>query len=71
MPFGLKKQISAEVELVVRQPPVISNNSTTSLLLMEGQTAVLKCYASGYPRPIIFWRRENYEVLPTGGSMNR
>lgn len=71
MSLGLKKQVSAEVELMVRLPPVISDNSTRSLLLLEGQTAVLKCYADGYPRSIIFWKRENYKVLPTGVSVNR
>lgn len=71
MSLGFKKQVSAEVELVVRQPPVIYDNTTRSLLLVEGQTAVLRCYAGGYPRPTIFWRRENYEILPTGGSINR
>ncbi|KAH0953776.1 hypothetical protein HN011_009704 [Eciton burchellii] len=63
--------ISAEVELQVRRPPIISDNSTQSLVVSEGQPVQLECYASGFPLPRISWRRENNAILPTGGSIYR
>lgn len=35
--ISLSNKISAEVELQVRRPPVISDNSTNSLVVSEGQ----------------------------------
>ncbi|XP_043475593.1 lachesin-like [Leptopilina heterotoma] len=61
--------ITADVELHVRRPPVINDNSTRSLVVSEGQTVQLECYADGYPTPRIFWRRENNVDLPTGGTV--
>lgn len=55
--FSLKVLISltdketAEVPLIVRRPPVISDNSTRSVVVVEGQDVELKCFASGYPPP--------------------
>lgn len=63
--------INAEVELQVRRPPIISDNSTQSLVVSEGQPVMLECYASGFPLPRISWRRENNAILPTGGSIYR
>lgn len=62
-------KISAEVELQVRRPPVISDNSTRSVVVSEGQPVRLECYANGWPIPRISWRRENNAILPTGGSI--
>lgn len=59
------------MELQVRRPPIISDNSTRSIVVSEGQTVLLECYAGGYPRPKISWRRENNAILPTGGSIFR
>ncbi|XP_043475633.1 lachesin-like isoform X1 [Leptopilina heterotoma] len=61
--------ITADVELRVRQPPVISDNSTRSLVVSETQPVQLECYAGGYPTPRISWRRENNVILPTGGAI--
>lgn len=60
MVIGLHNIISAEVELKVRGPPMIHDNSTSSMVVMEGQQVILECYASGYPSPRIFWKRENH-----------
>eukprot|EP00102_Acyrthosiphon_pisum_P003905 XP_001946918.2 PREDICTED: lachesin-like [Acyrthosiphon pisum] len=57
--IGLHDIISAEVELKVRGPPMIHDNSTSSMVVMEGQQVTLKCYARGYPSPRIYWKREN------------
>ncbi|XP_044017946.1 lachesin isoform X2 [Aphidius gifuensis] len=65
---SLNSRISAEVELQVRRPPFISDNSTRSTVVSEGQPVTLECYAGGFPQPKISWRRENNAILPTGGS---
>jgi len=59
-------KVSAEVKLSVRRPPVISDNSTQSVVASEGSEVQMECYASGYPTPTITWRRENNAILPTG-----
>ncbi|PSN51322.1 Lachesin [Blattella germanica] len=69
--ISLNNRISAEVDLQVRRPPIISDNSTRSLVVSEGQSVKLECYAGGYPPPRITWRRENNAILPTGGSIYR
>lgn len=71
MLLGLNNKISAEVELEVRRPPIISDNSTRSLVVNEGQPVKLECYAGGFPMPRVSWRRENNAILPTGGSIYR
>ncbi|CAG0887216.1 unnamed protein product [Darwinula stevensoni] len=67
----VQNRITADVLLSVRQPPVISDNSTRSVVVSEGQSVTLECYASGYPLPRVSWRRENNAVLPTGGAIYR
>lgn len=69
--IALNNKITAEVDLQVRRPPVISDNSTRSAIVSEGQQVTLECYANGYPPPRISWRRENNAILPTGGSIYR
>ncbi|XP_017875313.1 lachesin isoform X2 [Ceratina calcarata] len=69
--ISLNNHVSANVELQVRRPPIISDNSTRSLVVTEGQPVQLECYAGGFPAPRISWRRENNAILPTGGSIYR
>ncbi|XP_077290004.1 septate junction protein lachesin [Arctopsyche grandis] len=69
--ISTNNKISADVELQVRRPPIISDNSTRSIVVNEGQNAHMECYAGGFPPPIISWRRENNAILPTGGSIHR
>ncbi|CAH1163067.1 unnamed protein product [Phaedon cochleariae] len=64
-------RVTAEVELQVRRPPFISDNSTRSIVVSEGEAVEMECYAGGYPSPRISWRRENNAILPTGGSIYR
>lgn len=64
--LSVNNKISADVELSVRRPPVISDNSTQSLVVSEGKPVQMECYAGGYPHPTITWRRENNAILPTG-----
>ncbi|KAL5236967.1 hypothetical protein ACI65C_004377 [Semiaphis heraclei] len=56
-------KLSAETELVVRRRPFISDNSTRSLIVNEGQSVTLECYAGGYPSPKVSWRRANNAIL--------
>lgn len=64
--LSVTNKISADVELSVRRPPVIADNSTQSLVVSEGKSVQMECYAGGYPHPTITWRRENNAILPTG-----
>lgn len=64
--LSVTNKITADVELQVRRPPIISDNSTQSLVASEGEAVMMECYASGYPPPQITWRRENNAILPTG-----
>ncbi|XP_037822181.1 LOW QUALITY PROTEIN: lachesin [Lucilia sericata] len=61
-------KVTADVKLSVRRPPVISDNSTQSLVASEGSEVQMECYASGYPTPSITWRRENNAILPTDSA---
>lgn len=69
--IAVSNKINAEVELQVRRPPIISDNSTRSAIVSEGQMVNLECYSGGYPPPRVSWRRENNAILPTGGSIYR
>lgn len=60
-----------DVNVYVRIPPVISDNSTRSVITSAGASISLQCYATGYPMPQISWRRENNDLLPTGGALYR
>ncbi len=59
-------KISAEVLVSVRVPPMIADSSTQWLVVSEGKSTQMECYASGYPHPTITWRRRNSAILPTG-----
>ncbi|RWS21888.1 lachesin-like protein 4, partial [Leptotrombidium deliense] len=56
--------IDAKVNVTVRIPPVISDNSTRSVLTSVGSNVELNCYSYGYPQPSIAWRREKYVLIP-------
>ncbi|XP_076066168.1 uncharacterized protein LOC143039805 [Oratosquilla oratoria] len=67
--IGINNRITATVDLLVRMPPVISDNSTRSIVVAEHAPAKLECYAGGVPTPTISWRKENNAILPTGSSI--
>ncbi|XP_014209726.1 lachesin isoform X2 [Copidosoma floridanum] len=69
--ISVSNKITANVELQVRRPPIINDNSTRSVIASEGESVQLECYAGGYPAPRISWRRENNAILPSGGSIYR
>lgn len=64
--LSVNNKITAETRLSVRRPPVITDNSTQSIVTSEGQSIQMECYATGFPSPKIVWRRENNALLPTG-----
>jgi len=68
---GIINKVTKYVELKVSQPPVITDNSTRSVVVQEGNQAELQCHAIGSPAPLVSWRRENNAILPTGGIMLR
>jgi len=67
--IALTDKVKADVPLIVRRPPIISDNSTRSVVALEGRRVELRCYASGYPLPEIWWRRQNNKPLPTMTSV--
>lgn len=64
--LSVSNRVTGEVLLSVRRPPIISDNSTQSIVATEGQAVQMECFAGGYPTPTITWRRENNAILPTG-----
>lgn len=66
--ISLVHRVTANVQLSVRRPPVISDNSTQSIVASERDEVQMECYAGGYPTPTITWRRENNAILPTDGA---
>ena len=66
-----RKVVSAEVKLHLRKPPFITDNSTLSEVVAEGDEVQLQCYADGFPPPEITWRRENNALLPSGHAIYR
>lgn len=67
--LSVTNKIRASVDVQVRRPPIISDNSTQSIVASEGRSVQMECYAGGYPQPTITWRRENNAILPTGKEL--
>jgi len=68
---GINNKVTKHLTITVSQPPVIADNSTRSIVAQENYKAELICHASGSPKPIVSWRRENNQILPTGGIVYR
>lgn len=66
---GTASRVTADVNVTVRVPPTIVDNSTRVVTTFEGASIELVCYATGHPRPLISWRRQNNDILPTGSSV--
>ncbi|XKL67665.1 hypothetical protein PGB90_003156 [Kerria lacca] len=63
--------ISKEVTLQVNSPPIIYDNSSSTMIVSENNPVSLECYAGGIPKPLISWKRENNAILPSGGTVYR
>ena len=62
-----QKFIENSVNLFVRIPPVITDDSTRNVITSVNTSLItLICYATGYPTPRIYWRRNRNKLLPNG-----
>lgn len=68
---GAGSFIKAETDVFVRIPPIISDNSTRSVITAVGADVDLYCYASGFPKPSVSWRREKQRLIPAIGALYR
>lgn len=64
-------RVSSNTRLIVSVPPMITDNSTRSIITSVGSSITLQCWATGMPKPSLSWRRENNDLLPTGGAVYR
>ncbi|XP_074593391.1 lachesin-like [Brevipalpus obovatus] len=59
------KTIEASVNVTVRIPPVITDDSSRHVVTsVNASEIILKCNATGHPEPRISWRREKHKLLP-------
>lgn len=69
--IGTSNKIATSTRVIVRIPPVISDNSTRSVITVAGANVDLFCYGVGFPMPRISWRREKNKLIPGYGAMAR
>lgn len=69
--IGTSHKIATSTRVIVRIPPVISDNSTRSVITVAGADVELFCYGVGYPTPKISWRREKNKLIPGYGAVAR
>jgi len=69
--LSASSKVSANTRLIVNIPPMITDNSTRSIITSVGSSIILQCWATGMPTPSLSWRRENNDLLPTGGAVYR
>ena len=64
------KNLSVDTRLfLLLQLNYLEPLSFRSIVSYEGQAVELRCYASGFPLPDIYWRRQNNDILPTNSSV--
>ncbi|XKL67756.1 hypothetical protein PGB90_003247 [Kerria lacca] len=63
--------VSKEVTLEINNAPIIYDNFPSNVVVVENNSIDLECYAKGFPKPQISWRRENSALLPSGGIFYR
>ena len=49
-------------------PSVVHKDSNTDIVAREGDNVTLSCDATGHPKPLIVWRREDGEDILVGGK---
>lgn len=69
--IGSASKLTKDAWVLVKIPPIILDNSTQSVQTTSGASVILHCYATGFPEPKVSWRRENNDILPTGGAVYR
>jgi len=63
---GIGNKITKQVQLRVKTPVKIQENSTADLTVVEGQRTSLDCLATGFPAPKVEWARKDGKLLNTG-----
>jgi neuronal growth regulator 1 len=63
---SLNNMVTADVELKVKMPPVISEDVALVKRVVAGESADLVCEAAGFPSPKITWKKKDGTLLPTG-----
>eukprot|EP00095_Tigriopus_kingsejongensis_P006804 maker-scaffold1064_size65302-snap-gene-0.24 protein:Tk06804 transcript:maker-scaffold1064_size65302-snap-gene-0.24-mRNA-1 annotation:"lach_scham ame: full" len=63
---GYNNMITADVELFVKLPPVISDNTTRTIQVVAGNSVEMECLADGFPTPRITWSKEDGRNMPNG-----
>eukprot|EP00094_Tigriopus_californicus_P009038 TCALIF_08712-PA protein Name:"Similar to LAC Lachesin (Schistocerca americana)" AED:0.16 eAED:0.16 QI:0/0.6/0.5/0.66/0.6/0.83/6/36/384 len=63
---GYNSMVTATVELSVKLPPVISDNTTRSFRVTAGEKVEMECQSNGFPTPRITWTREDGRMMPNG-----
>lgn len=63
----LKSTTLAQTEVKILSPPEITGISISANSVHEGNPVTLECYASGYPEPIVFWKRDDNSKINSAG----
>ncbi|XP_027847766.2 lachesin-like isoform X2 [Aphis gossypii] len=66
---GINEKVSYYTELLVGRSPFFYDNSTKSLVVVEGQSVQLACFAGGYPTPRVFWWKRKNAILFIGNIL--
>lgn len=62
-------RVTADTFISVKIPPLITDDSSRGITAGTGDSFTLTCNATGSPKPKLSWRRENNDLLPTGGTV--
>ncbi|ALC47359.1 Ama [Drosophila busckii] len=62
-------KLTKKLNLLIKTPPVISEQTPKSKLVTEGQNLEVSCHANGFPTPTISWARVDNALMPAGGYL--
>ncbi|KAI9577276.1 protein amalgam [Glossina fuscipes] len=65
------EKITKTLNLAVKHPAIISQERTPkSMVVTEGESLEITCYADGFPQPTLSWERAHNAIMPAGGQMH-
>ncbi|XP_055851907.1 protein amalgam [Episyrphus balteatus] len=65
-------KVTKSLKLSVKHPPIVSEEKTPkSVSVKEGENIEVTCYADGFPKPNLSWKREDNSIMPAGGTFHR